>query len=252
MTGLSVLIRKEFQEQLRTMRLPIVAVLFLAFGLLSPILARYTAELVSSLAPSMKLELPTPTMADSIDQVIKNLGANGAFVAVILAMGLVASEKERGTAAFLVTRPAGRAAFLTAKLVAVAATLGVSMAAGGVAAYVYTIILFTAPPIAGYAAMCVLVWLSLVALASVTLLGSTLARSIAPAAGFGFGAWVILSIISALPTIGAFTPSGLFGPARALAIGGDAGDVVGPVIANVALVFVPLGLAWLSFRRQEL
>ncbi len=252
MNGLSALIRKELQEQLRTMRLPIVAGLFLAFGLLSPIFARYTAQIVEALAPQMALKLPPPSAGDAADQVIKNLGANGAFVAILLAMGLVASEKERGTAAFLITRPAGRAAVLIAKLIAVTTTLGLSMAAGGIAAYVYTVILFAAPPVGGYVAMCVLIWLSLAAIASLTMLGSTLARSIVPAAGFGFAAWIVLSILAALPTVGAYTPSGLFGPARAFGVGADPGDVLGPVLANLVLVFAPLLLGWLSFRRQEL
>ena len=49
-------------------------------------------------------------------------------------MGAVATEKERGTAALILTKPVSRAAFLVAKLVAIGLTLAVAVAvatAGG-------------------------------------------------------------------------------------------------------------------------
>ena len=52
-------------------------------------------------------------------------------------MGSVASEKERGTAALLLTKPVGRGAFLVAKIVAISATLGISTAIAGAGAWFY-------------------------------------------------------------------------------------------------------------------
>ncbi len=254
MTGLSVLVRKELLEQWRTMRLVIVVVVFLAFGILSPVLAKYTPELIKALVPPNQVppNLPLPTIADAIGQFVKNVGQTLSLAAILLAMGAIATEKERGTAAFLLTKPASRAAFIVAKFVALGATLGVAMIAAGVAAYGYTAWLFTAPPIAGFAAMCALLWLSLLVIGAVTLLGSALARSAVAGGAIGFAAYIVLAIVSALPTIGPYTPAGLGGPATQLALGQPPTDLVGPLAANVLIVSGATVLAWLSFRRQEL
>lgn len=254
MTGLRVLVRKELLEQWRTLRLIIVAAVFLAFGMLSPVLAKYTPELIKALVPAnqVPLNLPPPTSADAVAQFAKSVGQTLTLAAILLAMGSVATEKERGTAAFILTKRASRAAFIVAKLVALGVTLGVAMIAAGIAAYVYTAWLFTAPPIGGYAAMCAVLWLSLLVIAAVTLLGSTLVRSAVAGGAIGFAAYIVLSIVSALPTIGPYTPAGLQGPAMQLALGEAPTDLAGPLAVNALIVAGATVLAWLSFRRQEL
>jgi ABC-2 type transport system permease protein len=253
MTGFGVMLRKELLEQLRTWRLLIVAVVFAVFGIGSPIVARYTPEIVKALAGNQFSGIiPTPTMADAVSQFQKNLGQTGVLAAILLAMGSVAVEKERGTAALLLTKPLSRAAFLCAKLVAISGTLLVSTAAAGIGAYVYTAVLFSAPPLGGFAAMSALLFLSLLAYASLTFVGSVLSRSSLVAAGIGIGAMVFLISISALPAIGTWTPGHLAVAGMAMALGQPATDLVQPLLATVGAVVVLFGLAWLSFRRQEL
>jgi ABC-2 type transport system permease protein len=112
-TGFAILLRKELLEQWRTRRLPVVAVVFLTFGIASPLLARYLPEIVKSLGGAgFEIKIPEPTARDAIDQFLKNLGQAGVLTAILLAMGSVANEKERGTAALVLSKPASRAAFL--------------------------------------------------------------------------------------------------------------------------------------------
>ena len=111
MTGFGVLMRKELLEQWRTWRMLVVGIVFAIFGIGSPILARYTPELVKALASDQLAgAIPTPTITDAIVQFQKNLGQTGILAAILLAMGSVAVEKERGTAALLLTKPASLAA----------------------------------------------------------------------------------------------------------------------------------------------
>ena len=253
MTGFSTLLRKELLEQWRTLRLPVIAAVFVLIGLGSPLLARFTPELVESLGGSQfRIVVPPPTTADAVDQLIKNVSQFGILVAVLLAMGSVATEKEHGTAALILTKPAGRGAFLVAKLVAIAATLAVATFLAAAAAWFYTLVLFEALAVAGFAASAVLQWLALVVFAAITFLGSTLTRSALAAAGIGVMAFVVIGILSAFPSIAAYLPVGLGAPARALALGQPTGDLLGTIVANVALIAAAVGLAWLSFRRQEL
>jgi ABC-2 type transport system permease protein len=253
MSGFGPLLAKELREQWRTRRLLVVVIVFAIFGIGSPLLAKYTPQLVGALAgEEVARAIPAPTTADAILQFLKNLGQTGVLAAILLAMGSVASDKERGIAALLLTKPVSRSAYLLSKLLAIAITLLVAVGVAGIAAYGYTAWLFETLPAGGYAAMCGLLLLQLLVYAALTFLGSTLSRSALAAAGIGIGALVIVAIVSALPVIGRYTPGGLLEPAQAFAMGQPARDVLAPLAVNIGLVGVIFGLAWLSFRRQEL
>ncbi|HET7520365.1 MAG TPA: ABC transporter permease [Candidatus Limnocylindria bacterium] len=253
MTGFAALLRKELLEQWRTRRLPIVAIVFLSFGLASPVLAKYLPEIVRALGSgSLTIQVPEPTARDAVDQFLKNLGQAGILTAILLTMGSVANEKERGTAAFILSKPAGRAAFLGAKLVAIGTTLLVSLGLASIGAYTYTAILFGVPHAGGWVAMTLLLLLSLLGYAALTFLGSALTRSSVAAAGIGVAGLVGLAVVAALPNVARYTPVGLGGIGLGLATGADAGELIFPVLANLALVLALVTLAWLAFRRQEL
>jgi ABC-2 type transport system permease protein len=259
MSGFGALLGKELREQLRTRRLPVAAVVFLILGITSPVLARYTKELLNLLgaqaAGGIQIVLPDPSVADAVGQLIKNLGQFGILMAILLAMGTVASEKERGTAALILAKPASRLSFLLAKFVAIGVTLAVATALACALGWVYTVLLFEGAtvPAAGYAAMAVLLWLQICAFGALTFLGSTLTSSAAGGAGFGFAALLLTGIVGALPQVGSYVPTALSTPAANLALGAPAGaNLLAPLLATALFIGLPFALAWLSFRRQEL
>ena len=252
MTGLAVLLRKELTEQWRTARLPVMAVIFLVIGLGSPLLARYLPDIVRAAAGPISIPIPTPTRQDAMAQLTKNLAQFGAIASVLLAMGSVAGEKESGTAAFVLTKPATRLAFLTAKFGGLAITLAAAVAASGAGAYLYTALLFSPLSAPGFAAACLVLLLTLLVLSAVTFLGSTLARSSIPAAAVGLAALVVGATVASIPHAGRFSPFGLGELANALAVGRTPGDWGWPLAVNVAVVVAALAAAWLAFRRQEL
>jgi ABC-2 type transport system permease protein len=167
-------------------------------------------------------------------------------------MGMVAREKERGTAAFVLTKPVSRAAFLGAKLVALVALLGIGVLIAAVATYIYTAILFAPVALGGFIGCTALILLSLVVYGLLTFLGSTIANSQLPAVGIGLAAWVLISLIGISPTAAQYTPGGLLEPAGALARGATADHLLLSVVANIVLCALLMALAWLAFRRQEL
>jgi ABC-2 type transport system ATP-binding protein len=250
--GLGVLLRKELLEQWRTLRLPLTVAVFALVGLSSPLLAYFTPELLKAVGGGIQISLPPPTPADAVGQLLKNLGQFGALTAIVLAMGAVASEKERGTAALLLTHPASRAAFLGAKLVAIAVTLGAGTIVAAAGAWFYTLVLFEGLPIGGFAASTVVQWLQLVAIAAIAFLGSTLTRSAVAAAGVAIAALLVVGIVSIIPSIAPYLPTGLGPIAAGLALGQPVDPLAGPIVAVVGLTLVLALLAWVSFRRQEL
>ncbi len=256
MMGFRVLLLKELREQIRTARLVAVSVVFIVFGILGPVTDRYMKELIDAVGAQsggFTVQIPPPTLEGALTQITKNLTQFGIICALLLAMGSVAWEKERGTAGMILTKPASRAAFLAAKLVAISFTLGVAMTLGTGVAYVYTLVLYpTVFPLAGYIAMAVLMWWILVGFTAITLLGSTITRSAIAAAGIGLVLLVVMGIVGALPVVGPYMPSSLGEPARALGLGQDPGWMIGPLAFNIVLVPALFTVTWLVFRRQEL
>jgi ABC-2 type transport system permease protein len=252
MRGYAVVLIKELSEQWRTRRLPVVAVIFVLIGLGSPVLAKYTPDIVKLAASSIEIHVPAPTIRDAVDQLIKNLSQVGVLTAILLAMGSVAGEKESGTAAFVLVKPVSRLAFLAAKFSGLALTMATAVLLCGFAAFLYTQLLFSPLSIFGWGAACLVMLLGLLEIAAMTFIGSTLVRSPIPAAGIGVVCIVIAGVVSSLPNIGRFTPFGLNELARALALQQATTEWVWPVIVNAGLVVVVLAASWLVFRRQEI
>jgi ABC-2 type transport system permease protein len=256
MSGFGVLLRKELMEAWRTRRLPVVAVLFLLVGILSPLTARYLNEILElSLGDQLPMELPLPTAAMALEQLQKNLGQMGALAAIALAMGSVAGELDRGTAALVLAQPATRPAFLAAKLTAIGVVLAICVAAASVVAWIYTAILFEPLPAGGWLAMTALSWLALFAWAAITFCASAATGSTTAAAGLGFVALVVLSLVAVVPTLDRVLPTGLSAPAIALGAGlplPDASRLGTAVLGTAALIGGAALGAHLAFRRREL
>lgn len=252
-----VLLRKEVVESWRTRRLPAVLIMFITIGLLAPLTAKYLPEIIkAALGDEISVPLPTPTAADAVLQLQKNLGQLGAFAAIVLAMNAVAGEKEHGTAAFVLTKPVRRGAFIGAKLVALGLVLALAVIAAIMVGWVYTAVLFEPLPIAGWLALAVLSWLGLAVWAAITFFASTVTGSAAAAAGLGIVALIVLSLVSAIPQIARFLPPALDGPALALATGNTAdlaADTLTTAVGgSVVLLVASAAGAWLAFRHQEL
>jgi ABC-2 type transport system permease protein len=258
-SGLGVLLRKELLESWRTFRLPAAVGLFLFTGFSSPLIARFLPEIIELAAGDQLggVPLPPPTVGLAVDQFVGNMAQFGGLAAILLAMSMVAAEKDRGTAAFILVKPVSRRAFLAAKLIVLGGILALAALAATLIAWIYTAILFEPLPVLGWVWLYLLTWLSISAYAALTFLGSTLTGSTAAAAGIGFGALIVLSIVAAIPNVGRFVPAGALQPAILLGSGaatpGQLGaDLVIPIISCLAIIAVAIGWSVASFRRQEL
>lgn len=257
MNGFGVLVRKELLESWRTRRLPVIAVLFLVFGMISPLTAKYLPDILkAALGEQLSVPMPTPDATAALGQLQKNLGQMGTLVAIALAMGSVAGELDRGTAALVLAQPVSRHAFLVAKLVAMGVVLGISTLLAVLVAWAYTAILFEALPIGGWLAMAALTWLALAAWGSLTFLASAATGSTTASAGLGFVAWIAVSLVAIVPALDRVLPTGLTVPAIAIAAG-TAGDLdpglpATAVAGTLVLICLSLAGALLAFRRREL
>jgi ABC-2 type transport system permease protein len=250
-----VALRKELTEQWRSYRVLVVAVALLAFGgFLAPLTAKYTPELLRTLAPNgdeiAKL-MPAPTAAVAVEEYIGNISQFGVLIAVLVAMGAVAQEKDKGTAALMLVKPLPRGAFLIAKFVAFGVTFALSILIAALAAYYYTAVLFEALDISSWLALNALLLLFLLVWVALTLFCSTLTNSQVVAGGLSFGLLILLTVLGSLPTIGDYLPGQLVSWAGGL-MSGTGGTSWVAVWGSLGLILVFLSGAWAVFERQEL
>ncbi len=255
-TGFAVLLRKELAEAWQTRRLPVVAGLFIVIGMISPLTARYLREIMqAALGDQLTIPIPAPTAVMAVEQLQKNLAQLGALAAIALAMGSVAGELDRGTAALVLAQPVTRAAFISAKLAALAIVLGISVGLAAISAWIYTGVLFEPPPIGGWLAMTALSWLALCAWAAITFLASAATGSTTLAAGPRLRRARDDLARRHRPGLRPAAADGLTTPAIVLA-SGNAGLDAGALFTAVAGTAPPgrpcLGGAILAFRRREL
>jgi ABC-2 type transport system permease protein len=232
--GYRELLVKEMLEAYRTYRLVVVGGLFLVLGVVAPITARYLPDIIRLFAPpGFVVDLPEMGIPEVLDQYLKNVGQFGALAAILMTMGIVANEKERGTAAFVLAKPVSRQAFLLAKIVALGMVFGIAIGLATAGAWAYTGLLFERVPILPWVKLGGVVWLSTMVYASITFLGSTLMRSSLGAAGIGFAGLIVLSLLSVVPVLTQWLPAGLFPIAKSFALG-----VAGPDIDPIRTITV--------------
>ena len=247
-------LRKEMIEQWRTYRVLVVGAVLVLFGLTSPLLARYLPEFLAMMPGGEMFTglIPPPSTPDAVGQYLNNLGQFGVLLAVLLAMGTVAVEKDRGTAAMMLVKPLGRGAFLGAKLLALGITFATAIAVAAMGAYYYTWILFEPLSVAGWLALNALLFIYLMVYVGITMLGSTLTRSQMAAAGIAVGTMILLSIVGIVPAVGRMMPSRLLTWGAQLALGIGGGSAWGALLVSLGIVAATFGASWWSFRTQEL
>ncbi len=248
-----VALRKELWEQYRSYRLLIVVVVFLAFGLISPLSAKFLPQMMRLLPNGEEIAglIPAPTTADAVAQYLKNISQFGVILALLMGMGAVAREKERGTAALVLVKPMPRYAFLGAKFAALGVTFAVGVAVAGVASYYYTLILFEALDISRWLALNGLVLLFVLVYVALTLLCSTVSRSQVLAGGLAFLLLLLLLGVGTIPRVGDVLPGRLLTWGAAL-VAGD-GEAAWPALGvSGGIIIAALAGAWAILSRQEL
>jgi ABC-2 type transport system permease protein len=245
---------KEMTEQWRTYRLLIVAAVMTVFGLTSPLLAKLTPAILKTipdLPPGLADSIPVPTITDAVTQYVKNMSQFGILLALLMSMGSVAQEKERGTAAMMLTHPVSRLSFILSKFFALATTFVISLSLAALGCWYYTLLLFKALPWDSFLALNGLMLLVFLVYVAVSIFCSTLAGSQGTAAGLAFGAFIVIAGVGSLPRIGEYFPGQLFGWGTSLMLGGT--NTAWPAFwVSIGLIVVALLSAWQVLNKQEL
>jgi ABC-2 type transport system permease protein len=251
--SLFVAFRKEWMEFIRTYRLLIVAIVLVFFGLTSPLLAKFTPEIITLIPGGEDISklIPPPTVWDAVAQYVKNMAQFGIILALLLTMGAIAQEKDKGTAAMMLVKPMPRGAFLGAKFLALAAMFAICLLAAGLACYYYTLLLFEAMDVLRWLGLNALLFLYVMVYVALTLFCSTLTKSQAAAGGVALGLMVVLGLVGAIPGLGKYLPGELITWGTRL-MHSDTSTSWTALGVSLGLIVISLLAAWLIFKKQEL
>ena len=253
MKGFMALLKKELTEQLRTNRIIIVAGVFLFFGLSTPLMIRYLPELIKMAGEGgMTIEFPPPTAVQAMAEYTGTMMQFGVLIAVLIAMGAVAKERESGTATLVLSKPVSYAAFVTSKFTALSFTTLIAVVLGGLACWGYTYLLFDGAPALGFFYQNALLLLYLLLAISLTLLFSSLFKSQLAAGALGLVATISLTILSSLPWVGKYMPGELISWGNHLLAGEPGGEAWLAVLVTVVLIVLSLYLAWTGLKNKEI
>ena len=200
--------RKEFTEFTRTYKLMILGLVFLFFGIMSPLAAKDMPEIISEFMPAgMEIALTTPTALDAWMQFFKNVSQLGLLVAVILFGGIMSSEYSRGTLIHMLTKGLPRRTVVLAKFTAASLLWTAAYLLCFGTAYGYTWYYWRAD--AGMEGLYVAIaatWLYGIFLLSITILGSVLFRNSYGCLLFTGIAVVLQILLNMIPKIKEFNP----------------------------------------------
>jgi ABC-2 type transport system permease protein len=228
-------------------------VVLVLFGMTSPLMAKMIPQIMT-LVPggeSFVGLIPEPTIQDAVTQYVKNVTQFGILLVLVLGMGAVAAEKDKGTAAMVISKPMSRASFLLAKFCALSLTFLLAIAVAGAACYYYTYYLFGSLPAVSWLRLNGLILLYLVTYVAIALFFSTLTRTQYVAIGLSFGTLILFGVLAGFPGLADKLPSALISNAAALMLGQTSLQWTG-LWVSLALIAVCLTGSWLVFRRQEL
>jgi len=245
--------RKEALEQWRTNRFLVVIAVLTFFGLISPLAAKFMPEIFKMVPGGEQFAtlIPEPSIKDAVDQYIKNISQFALIIGVLISMGSVAQEKERGTAAMMLVKPLSRWAFLLAKLTALLVVFTVSLMLASIGAYYYTLYLFEAMPVLPWLALNVLLLIYTMVYVALTIFFSTISRSQVLAGGLSLATMAVLGIVGSIPGLQIYVPANLVNWATSLMQQTDQSGWPALWVSFGIILTAMLG-SWLVFRRQEL
>lgn len=252
MTGYLPMLGKEFTEIVRTWRCWLLGGAFVVFGIIDPVLARFTQQILASvIGDQLPIVVPPATYLDAWAQWTKDLSQLLMIVVLVIAAGTVAGEVNSQTAILPLTKPLSRAAFVLAKLTALTVSLSLAVAIGTALVCASTALLFDGVKFAPLW-RAVAVWLVLaIFLIAVTMLASCLVNSTIAAFGIGFGGYLLLTIAGMWQPARAYSPAGLPEAVGQLATGHETA-FVGALSTSLGATALLVVLAVLVFLRREL
>jgi ABC-2 type transport system permease protein len=201
--------RLEWLRLIRTPRAISLAVLFVAIGLIEPVVTKYESKIFAHVGNGVRISAPAPTAADGLNSYVSEVLLVGLILVVVLAAGALTFDSSQGRAIFLRTRIRSTWQLVAPRVAVNAVAAAMAYLLGTLAAWYETSLLIGALPaqrvLAG--ATCGAVYLAFAV--AVTALAAAFARSTIATAGIAFMILLALPILGTVHAIARWLPSAL-------------------------------------------
>lgn len=203
-----IFLKKELLEGVRTSKVMIIGAIFLFFALMSPVIARYTNEILKEFG-GFEFTFPDPTYLDSFMQLFKNYNSIGMIALILAFMSSMSREKDKKTVYLMLTKGLSRSGMYLGKYIASAIIFMLVYSVSCAIFYGYTHIIFGNFPNDHIIFVFFLYWVYGLFILSMTLFFSNLTNNISVSATFSICGYFFLTLLTQLKAIKVFVPARL-------------------------------------------
>lgn len=196
-----VLYRKEMLEMSRNFKWIWVPLVFILLGIMQPVMFYFMPEILKSagnLPEGAVIDIPLPSGGEVLMQTLGQYGMIGLLILVLSMMSVVSGERNSSVIELILVKPVSYVNFITAKWAGMLTITTIAFMLGYLGSWYYTLQLIGSVPIGDViiSSLYYLLWLYLIV--SVTLLTSTIFRSIGATAFITLGGVALLTILTGL------------------------------------------------------
>ncbi|MCL2071958.1 MAG: ABC transporter permease subunit [Oscillospiraceae bacterium] len=257
-----IFLKKELFEAAKTFKMLIMGIVFVIFGMLSPLTAKMMPQIMqwalesdpSSAGMINATAIPEPVALDSWAQFISNITQMGMIVLVIVFSGMLSSELSKGTLTMILTKGISRADILLSKLTSAAIIWTGSLSVSFLTCLGYTAYFFEESlPNLLSAAFCL--WLSGMFLLALTALFAALTKKGYICMILVGASSVVLQMLNMIPKVSRYNPATLssFSLAHGVITGETAAaDFYPTLIVSGAFTLIITAAAVIVFNKRKL
>lgn len=245
--------KKEFTENWRTFKLMIMLVVFLIFGILSPLTAMFTPEILkmAGLNPAA-IGMSNPTFMDSWAQFFKNVGQMGLLVLVIVFSGMMATEFTKGTLINILTKGMKRSTVILSKFTVATMIWTLSYLLCLAVCYGYTAYYFTMDELNNGFVSFFSIWLYGILLIALVIFGGVLFKNIYGSLLLTGGLVVVMTLINIVPKFQKYNPATLTGYNLPLLMGQkNLSDILPALIISAVLIVAVMAASIMAFNKKQ-
>ncbi len=244
--------RLEWLRLMRTKRMAALLGVYVFFGLLGPLTARYLPEIIYRFGGDITVVVPDPVPADGISQYVGNASQIALLVAIGVAAGATTLHALPEMSVFLRTRVPSASRLVGPRVVVSGAAVIGAWVVGAAVAWYETAVLLGGVPVGGILAGMAFGSVYLLFAVSATAAAGAVMGSALATAGLSLLVLIAMPLVGLIEPVGSLLPSHLVGALVDLARGGSATDYLPATAVSVVGSAVLVGLAIRTAGSREL
>ncbi len=238
--------RLEWLRLTRSRRWIALVAVYLVFGLIGPVMAKYMAGLLEHVQSGITITVPPPQPKDGIVNYLSQVGQLGLIVVVAVAAGAMSFDARRGISTFLRTRATGMWALVGPRFTVNAIAAALAYTLGLLAAWYETALLLGSLPAGAMLAGLLCESVFLVFTVAVVAASASFTRSTLGTVGIALAALIVLSLAGSFAAVHTWLPSTLSGATVEFLSTTQLSDYTASLLTAIAATAL---LLWLSVNR---